>query len=60
MPELNTGVQTLNHPTLNHDRVGVKDDTLNHIRIRVIDSSPLAMSSCYKVYVIKCVVSKCP
>ena len=42
----------------------VKDETLNHVRvrvrIRVIDSSPLAISSCYTVYVIRCLVIKCP
>ena len=54
--------QAFNHPTLNHDRVG--DDALNHvrvkIRVRAIDSSPLAISSCYKVYVIICLVIKSP
>ena len=46
----------------------VSDETLNHvkvrvtvrIKVRVIDSSPLAISSCYKVYVIRCLVIKCP
>ena len=53
------GVQTFNHQTLNHDRVkGVRDKTHNHVRVRMIDSSPLAMSS-YKVYVIECLVIKC-
>ena len=42
--------QTFNHPTLNHDRVR------GRVRARVIDSNPLAMSLCYKVYIIKCLV----
>ena len=46
--------QTFNHTSLNHDRV--RDETLNHLWVRVIDSSQLAMSSCYKVYIIKCLV----
>ena len=62
-----TGLQTFNHSTLNHDKVRVRDETLNYlkvrvkvrIRIRVIDSSALAISSCYKVYVIRCLVIKC-
>ena len=52
-----------NHPTLNHDRV--RDETLNHVKVKakirvgVINSSPLVLSSCYKVYVIRCLVIKC-
>ena len=42
----------------------VKNETLNHARVRIdvgeIDFSPLAISSCYKVYVISCLVIKCP
>ena len=30
------------------------------IRVRVIDSSALAISSCYKVYVIRCLVIEGP
>ena len=47
-------------------RFRVRDETLNHVRVRVrirfrvIDSSPLAISSCHKVYLIKCLVIKCP
>ena len=52
--------QKFNHLTLIHDRV--RDKTLHHvrvrIRVRVIDSSPLAIS-CYKVYVIRCLVIEC-
>ena len=50
--------QTFNHPTLNHDRA--RDETPNHVRVRVIDSSPLAISSCYNVNVTRCLVIKCP
>ena len=54
---------TFNHPTLNHDRVRirirVRDETLNYVGVRVINSSPLAMSSCCRVYVIGYVVIKC-
>ena len=57
------GVQTFYHPTLNYDRVRVRNETINHIRvgirIRVIDSSPLAISLCYKVYAIRFLVIKC-
>ena len=45
-----------NHPTLNHYRVRVTV----RIRVRVIDSSPLAISSCNKVYITRCLVIKCP
>ena len=54
------GVETFNHPTLNHDRIRVRDETLNHVSVRVIDSSPFAISSRYKVYVIRYLVIKCP
>ena len=60
---------TFNHPTLNPDRIGLRlrDETLYHVRVRVrvrfrirgTDSSSFAISSCYKVYVIKCLVIKC-
>ena len=50
--------QTFNHPTLNHGSVRVRDETLSHVRVRTIDSSSLAMLSCYTVYVIKCLVMK--
>ena len=47
----------------------VRNETLNHVRVRVgvrvrirvkvIDSSSLEISSCYKAYVIRCLVIKC-
>ena len=48
---VNKGVQTFHHqtfnlPTLNPNRVRVMDETLNHVRVGVINSSPLATSSC--------------
>ena len=39
--------------TFNHVRVRVR------IRVRVTNASPFAISSCYKVYVIRCLVIKC-
>ena len=49
-------------------RFRVRDETLNHVKVKVkvrigvgvINSSPLVISSCYKVYVFGCLVIKCP